>query len=94
MFSLVLTCFEKGRKNAFVISTRYRNYFLVAKDEFELAKWMGHIEQVKVHCFILIFGCSYFCVEKKKVGSKAAGGMTPNMQIFFRLNDVLGSYEK
>ena len=67
---LVLTCFEKGRKNAFVISTRYRNYFLVAKDEFELAKWMGHIEQVKVPLIYFCFWLFLFLCGKKRLARK------------------------
>ena len=63
-----------GKKNSFEIATRYRNYFLVAKDEFEAAKWMQHIEQAK------------------KTNSTTEE--SPNMELFFRLNDVLAEMEK
>ncbi len=73
-----------GKKNSFEISTRYRNYFLVAKDEFELAKWMKHIEQVKVG------------IKSSRTMSVDGGedGMSPNMQLFFKLNDILGEWER
>ncbi len=74
-----------GKKNSFEISTRYRNYFLVAKDEFELAKWMKHIEQVKV---------GLKSSRTMSVDGADDDGMSPNMQLFFKLNDVLGDWER
>jgi hypothetical protein len=74
-----------GKKNSFEISTRYRNYFLVAKDEFELAKWMKHIEQVKVGART---------ARTMSVDGGGEDGMSPNMQLFFKLNDILGEWER
>lgn len=35
------------RKHCFVVSTRYRNYFLQAPDQYSMAAW---IECLKYHC--------------------------------------------
>eukprot|EP01102_Stenamoeba_stenopodia_P020164 TRINITY_DN776_c0_g1_i2.p1 TRINITY_DN776_c0_g1~~TRINITY_DN776_c0_g1_i2.p1 ORF type:complete len:104 (-),score=28.96 TRINITY_DN776_c0_g1_i2:255-566(-) len=35
------------KKNCFQVTTRFRNYFLVAKDEFDMASWMEAINIAK-----------------------------------------------
>ena len=71
-----------GKKNSFEISTRYRNYFLIGKDDFEVAKWMQHIEQARVNSV------------KGRTESVDDSAMSVNMEIFFRLNDALADYER
>lgn len=75
--SVTLAEEKLGKKNAFEISTRYRNYFLVAKDEFELAKWMRHIEAA--------------AAAAKKAGG--AEQTSEGMTLFFKLNDLLAAWE-
>ena len=35
------------KKNSFGIATRFRNYFLIAKDEFEMASWVESIQRTR-----------------------------------------------
>jgi len=67
------------RRFCFILSTRFRNYFLQAADQYEMAAW---IESIRFHC--------RSSEDPEKSGEKSEKGI----ELFNRLNGILASHDK